>query len=57
MTSSEEGAFSANAPGCDELNKSKDLTDHLKKRIIDAVDAFNDAENRKLKEEIASGNY
>ncbi len=42
---------------CDELRTSKDLSDILKKRILDAVDAFNDAENKKLKEEIASGNY
>ena len=42
---------------CDDLRTSKDLSDNLKKRILDAVDAFNDAENKKLKEEIASGNY
>ncbi|RKM57308.1 F0F1 ATP synthase subunit alpha [Butyrivibrio sp. X503] len=42
---------------CEDLTKSRDLSDLLKKRILDAVDEFNDAENKKLKEEIASGNY
>ncbi|WP_242840761.1 F0F1 ATP synthase subunit alpha [Butyrivibrio proteoclasticus] len=36
----------------EELDKSGDLSEQLKKRILDAVDAFNDAENKKLKEEI-----
>lgn len=36
----------------EELDKTKDLTDQLKKQILDAVDEFNDAENRRLKNEI-----
>ena len=27
---------------CDELNKTKDLTDALKKRIMDLIDEFNE---------------
>ena len=37
---------------CEELIKSKDLSEQLKHKIIEAVDAFNDYENRKLKDEI-----
>ena len=43
---------------CEELEKSGELSDQLKKRILDSVDAFNDVENKQLKEEIeiAHGN-
>ncbi|SDA51181.1 F-type H+-transporting ATPase subunit alpha [Butyrivibrio sp. INlla18] len=37
---------------CEELQKSGDLSEQLKKRILDCVDEFNDAENKLLKEEI-----
>ncbi len=37
---------------CEELEKGKDLSEQLKRRIIEAVDAFNDTQNRKLKEEL-----
>ena len=37
---------------CEELSKSGDMSEQLKRRIIEAVDLFNDEENRKLKEEI-----
>jgi len=42
---------------CEELDKSGDMSEQLKKRILDAVDAFNDIENKKLKEELESGNH
>ncbi len=41
---------------CEELIKSKDLSEQLKHKIIEAVDSFNDLENRKLKEEIEQMN-
>ncbi|SFB70079.1 F0F1 ATP synthase subunit alpha [Butyrivibrio sp. YAB3001] len=37
---------------CEELEKSGDLSDQLRKRIIEAVDTFNDIENKKLKNEV-----
>ena len=37
---------------CEELTRSGDLSEQLKKRIIEAVDSFNDVENKKLKEEV-----
>ncbi len=37
---------------CDELEKSGEMSDQLKRRIIEAVDSFNEIENRKLKDEI-----
>ena len=37
---------------CQELIKGKDMSEQLKRKIIDAVDAFNDIENKKLKDEI-----
>ena len=37
---------------CDELVKGKDLSEQLKHKIIDAVDEFNELENKKLKEEV-----
>ncbi len=42
---------------CEELSKSGDLSDQLKKKILEAVDAFNDSENKILKEELESGNH
>lgn len=42
---------------CEELSKSGDLSDQLKKKIIEAVDAFNDSENKRLKEELESGDH
>ncbi len=44
---------------CEELKMSGELSDQLKKKIIDCVDDFNDAQNKELKEEIESehGNY
>ena len=37
---------------CQELEKSGELSDQLKHKIIEAVDTFNDIENKKLKEEV-----
>ena len=37
---------------CEELIKGKDLSEQLKHEIIEAVDAFNDYENKKLKDEV-----
>ena len=37
---------------CEELQKSKDMSEQLKRKIIEAVDEFNDLENKKLKEEV-----
>ncbi|MBQ3794996.1 MAG: F0F1 ATP synthase subunit alpha [Butyrivibrio sp.] len=37
---------------CQELIKSRDLSEQLRHKIIEAVDSFNDLENKKLKEEI-----
>lgn len=42
---------------CEELSKSGDLSDQLKKKIIEAVDEFNDSENKRLKEELESGDH
>ena len=42
---------------CEELIKSGDMSEQLKKRILDAVDEFNDSENKRLKEELESGNH
>lgn len=42
---------------CEEISKSGDLSDQLKKKILEAVDAFNDSENKILKEELESGNH
>ena len=42
---------------CEELAKSGDMSEQLKKRILEAVDAFNDSENKRLKEELESGNH
>ncbi len=37
---------------CEELEKGKELSEQLKRRIIEAVDTFNDLENKKLKDEV-----
>ena len=37
---------------CEELEKSGELSEQLKKKILDCVDVFNDIENKQLKEEI-----
>ena len=37
---------------CEELEKSGELSEQLKKKILDCVDIFNDIENKRLKEEI-----
>ncbi len=37
---------------CEELIKGKDLSEQLRHKIIEAVDAFNDYENKKLKDEV-----
>ncbi len=37
---------------CEELEKSGDMDDQLRRRIVEAVDAFNDLENKRLKEEV-----
>nr|WP_330370306.1 F0F1 ATP synthase subunit alpha [Butyrivibrio sp. AE3003] len=42
---------------CEELSKSRDLSDQLKKKILEAVDEFNDSENKRLKEELESGDH
>lgn len=42
---------------CEELSKSGDLSDQLKKKILEAVDEFNDSENKRLKEELESGDH
>lgn len=39
---------------CEELTKGKDLSEQLRHKIIEAVDAFNDYENKKLKDEVES---
>ncbi len=43
---------------CQELEKGGELSEQLKKKILDCVDLFNDIENKQLKEEIeiAHGN-
>ena len=37
---------------CDELIKGKDLSEQLKHKIINAVDTFNELENKKLMDEV-----
>ena len=37
---------------CEELEKSGDMDDQLRRRIVEAVDVFNDLENKRLKEEV-----